>query len=151
MTIRTSTGFANGVLDKVKEMYTDAAIDIYSGTQPINPDDLITSTLLAQVTSAGGAFSEGAAANGINFTDPVGGVLAKDPAQEWKYTGLANGTARWFRLRANAVDDDSHSTIAIRLDGTIGSVSGDMVLSNITIVVGAPGTIDKFTIRRKAA
>lgn len=151
MTIRYSTGLANAVLDKVKEVYTDAAIDIYSGTQPINPDDPMTSTLLAQVTSAGGVFVEGVAANGINFTAPVDGLLEKDPVQEWKYTGLASGTARWFRLRANAADDDGQSAMAVRLDGTIGSVSGDMVLSNIGITVGAPGTIDKFQIRRKAA
>lgn len=151
MTVRYSTGLSNEILGKVREVYTDAAIDIYSGTQPINPDDLITSTLLAQVTSAGGDFVEGVATNGINFGPPVDGLLAKDPAQEWKYTGVANGTARWFRLRANAADDDGSSTTAVRLDGTIGSVSGDMVLSNITIVVGAPGTIDKFQIRRKAA
>lgn len=148
MAVKYSTAVADSLLDKIDSDFTNCVVDIYSGVQPQSADDAISGTLLARATLSGGAFVEGVSTNGLNFATSVAGVLAKEAAEEWKYTGLANGTARWFRLRANAVDDGTSSTTLLRIDGSVGTTTGDMLLSNLNIVTGAIGTIDTFNIRR---
>jgi len=150
MSVKYSTGTLNKLLGSqdLKTQFTDCVIDIYSGAQPINADSAAIGVMLARVTLSAGAFTEGLALNGINFDAPVGAVLSKAVAENWQYTGLAAGTAGWFRLRANAVDDALSSTTLSRVDGAIsGSTgAGDMKLSNPVIAIGSPGTIDTFTI-----
>lgn len=149
MAVKYSTGVADLLLNAVDVGFENCVVDIYSGTQPNSANDAPVGTLLARATLDGGAFAEGAALNGLNFDASVNGVLSKNPTAVWKYTGLANGTARWFRLRANGVDDNSVSTTLLRIDGSVGTSTADMILSNLTIAVGAVGTIDKFNIRRR--
>lgn len=151
MTVRYSTGFANGLLQKADQMLTACVIDLYSGNQPLSADDPPNGVLLARVTLDAGAFNEGVATNGLNFADPVATVLSKEPAEGWKYVGIAAGTIRWFRLRANAVDNGLASTTLIRLDGSVGTLSGDMRVSAIAIDVGIPGTVDTFNLRPRVA
>jgi hypothetical protein len=130
-----TTAFANGV------MY------IYSGPQPANADSAVQGTLLGIVTKAGGAFAFGTSTNGLNFGAPAAGVVAKD-SNAWQMTGLANGTAGWFRLMGNPVDALGSSTTLPRLDGAVSTAGGDLNLSSVNIVTGAPTTIDvwQFTL-----
>ena len=150
MAVRYSTGTLNKLLGSqdLRAQFTNCVIDIYSGAQPVDADSAVTGTKLAQVTLAGGAFTEGSPTNGLNFDAPVGKVLSKAVAETWQYAGLAAGTAGWFRLRGNAVDSGAASTTLPRIDGSISGAtgSGDMKLSNLTVAVGSPGTIDTFTI-----
>lgn len=150
-----STGCLNALLGEngvdtgangLRGIFKDGVIDIYSGSKPVSANNAVSGTHLARVTIDAGAFSDGVATNGLEFDAPSNGVLSKASAENWKYTGIADGTAGWFRLRANAADDTLASTTLPRIDGTIGSTSGDMILSNLNITTGAPGTIDVFNI-----
>jgi hypothetical protein len=157
MAVRYSTGCFNKLLGtaSLKDIFADGVINIYTGTQPLSADNAATGTLLATVTVDAGAFAAGVATNGLEFDAPVGAVISKAAAENWKYTGGTAGTAGWFRLVGNAADGhnqwetsspEASSTTLPRIDGSIGVSSGDMRLSNVNIAVGAPGTIDEFNI-----
>jgi len=155
MTATYSTGCLNLLLGEsgvdtgangLRGIFKDGIIEIYSGVKPASANNAATGTLLAKVTLDGGAFTDGVATNGLEFDAPSGAVLSKAAAEDWRYTGITDGTAGWFRLRANAADNGLASTTLPRIDGTIGTTSGDMLLSNVNIVTGAPGTVDIFNI-----
>ncbi|WP_230680533.1 hypothetical protein, partial [Streptococcus pneumoniae] len=69
----------------------------------------------------------------------------------WSFNGLAAATAGYFRMKASAVDGDALSTTLVRLDGSIATSGADMNLSNIVIAIGAPTTIDSFTVTMPAS
>ena len=132
-----SSTFANGV------------IEIRSGTQPASADDAVTGTLLGTVTLNSGAFTPGVATNGLTFSAAAAGAVAKSGV--WSFNGVAGGTAGWFRFKGNATDAGASSAVLPRLDGSIAVSGADMNLSNITIAISAPTTIDSFTFTVPAA
>ena len=146
MTTRHSTGLRNLMLSTAgfTEIFANGIIEIYSGAQPASADNAATGTLLGTVTKAGGAFTPGTSTNGLTWGTPSAGVVSKS-TDLWQFTGVAAGTAGWFRLKGNALDDNLSSTTLPRLDGSIASSGGDLNLSNLTISVGAPNTIDSFS------
>lgn len=148
MTVRFSTGLRDGMLNAtgLKEAFTDGVLRIYSGAQPTSADSAITGTLLLEITVNGGAFSHGSPTNGLEFDAPSSGVIAKAAAETWQGDGLAAGTAGWFRLCGNPLDDGSSSTTLARIDGSVGKTGADLNLSNVSIAVSAPTTIDAFQI-----
>lgn len=155
MTVRYSTGLLNKLLgdsavtagsNGLAGILKDGIIEIYSGSQPATADSAVTGTLLATVTQNAGAFTPGVATNGLEFNAPSGNTLTKASGETWQYTGVAAGTAGYFRFKGNAVDAGGSSTSLPRIDGSIGTISGDMILSTTTIVIGTPGTVDVFTI-----
>lgn len=138
MTTRYSTGQLDSLLAKIKADQTLGFIDIYTGAQPSSPNAPATGTKLATVSiDAGGV--------GLTFDTPSGAVMGIPDGVNWKYTGIADGTAGFFRLRT-ASDTNAQSTTEARIDGNIGTTSGEMILNNINIVIGAPGTVDSFNI-----
>lgn len=145
MTIKFSTGLRTKLAgqDGFSKVFDKGVIDIFSGPQPVNADAAATGTLLGTITVDGGAFVPGAPGNGLSFAAAVAGVAAK-AAEVWKLVGVAQGTAGYFRLRANAADAGAVSTTLPRMDGTVGTSGADMNLSNIVIEVGTPVTIDVF-------
>ena len=123
-------------------IFEKGIIEIRTGTQPASADAAPTGTLLGTVTIASGAFTPGSPTNGLTFAAASNGSVAKTGV--WSFNGIAAGVAGWFRLKANAVDNNSVSTTLPRLDGSCAVSGGDMNLSNISIVIGAPNTIDAF-------
>lgn len=102
-----------------------------------------TTTTLAAAASgnlAGGVD----ASNGLRFSAPSGGMVAKVVDDVWRFNGLATGSAGWFRFVGNAEDAGLASTTHVRLDGSIGP-TGDMVLASVAITAGAPNTVDAFS------
>lgn len=148
MTVRFSTGLRDGMLNAtgIKEALADGVIRIYSGSQPTSADSATTGTLLLEITVNGGAFAHGSPTNGLEFDAPTAGVLPKAAAETWQGNGIAAGTAGWFRFVGNATDNGGSSTTLPRIDGSVGKSGADLNLSNITIAVGAPTTIDVFQI-----
>lgn len=146
MSVQLSTGLRNGMLNATgfTEAFANGVMYIYSGPQPVNADAAVQGTLLGIVTKAGGAFSFGTSTNGLNFAAPAAGVVSKD-GNTWQMTGLAAGTAGWFRLMGNATDALGASTSLPRLDGSVANVGGDLNVSNVNIAVGAPTTVDVWT------
>jgi len=130
-----STGFA--------ATFANGVIEIRSGTQPASADSAATGTLLGTVTLASGAFTPGSPTNGLTFAAAANGAVSKSGT--WSFVGIAAGTAGWFRLKGNGVDEGGASTTLPRLDGSIAVSGADMNLSNIAIAIGAPTTIDSFT------
>ena len=148
MALRFSTGLRNGMLNAtgIKEALADGVIYIYSGPQPASADDAVQGTLLGVVAKDAGAFAFGDPTYGLEFDAPVSGVLDKAAAENWKFNGAADGTAGWFRFMGNATDNLGSSTTLPRIDGNIGTFGADLNLSNVSIVTGAPNTIDVFRL-----
>lgn len=145
MTVRLSTGLRTNLAGSTgfASTFANGVIEIYTGVQPASADSAVTGTLLGTVTLASGAFTPGSPTNGLTFGAAADGSVSKSGT--WSFNGVAAGTAGWFRLKGNAVDAGGASTTLPRLDGSIAVAGGDMSLSNTTIAVGAPSTIDSFT------
>lgn len=105
-------------------------------------------TVGAATLSAAGV----AAVNGLSFAAPASGAVSKSGV--WSFNGLpaagAGTTAGYFRFIASTTDSGASSTTLPRLDGSIAVSGADMNLSNISIVSGAPNTIDTFTYTQPA-
>ena len=146
MAIRFSTGLRQAMLDSIgmRAAMANGVIRIYSGAQPLAADDAVAGTLLMEVTVDGLAFNHGTATNGLNFDAPVAALLAKAAGEVWRGTGLADGTAGWFRMSANPLDSGGSSTTLARVDGIAAKTGGDLVLSNSSIVTSQPNTVDAF-------
>jgi hypothetical protein len=155
MTIRFSEGLRDKLLgengvdtgaDGLRGIFKDGIIEIRTGAQPATANAAVTGTLLGTVTIAAGAFTPGVATNGLEFDAPSSGAVSKVAADAWQFNGVAAGTAGWFRFKANALDDNTLSTTLPRIDGSVAKTGGDLNLSNTSIVVSAPHTIDTFTL-----
>ncbi len=151
MTIRLSTKLRDNLAGTTgfAATFANGVIEIYSGSQPATADSAVTGTLLGTVTLNSGAFTPGSPTNGLTFAAAAGGAVSKSGV--WSFNGVAAGTAGWFRLKGNAVDAGGVSTILPRLDGSIAVSGADMNLSNITISLGSPSTIDTFTWTQSAS
>lgn len=150
MTVRLSTALRNNLAGTTgfAATFANGIIEIRTGSQPGTADAAATGTLLGTVTLNSGAFTPGSPTNGLTFAAAADGAVSKSGV--WSFNGVAAGTAGWFRLKANALDNDTLSTTLPRLDGSIATSGADMNLSNITIAVAAPNTIDSFTYTQPA-
>ena len=149
MTIRLSTGMRNKLLDGgsgggIKGAFNLGFMAILTGSQPTSPDNPATGTLLGTVSVNGGG-------TGITFDSAVAGVIAKAVAETWRFTGLVDGTAGWFRLYQAADTITNSSTSVARIDGAIGTSGADLNLSNLSITTGQVNTVDTFTITMPGA
>ena len=122
MTIHLSTALRNARCDLVADSLDAGAgagkIRIYSGTQPAGPDTAIgAQVLLAELACADPAFGASAA-----------GTATLDATPVLTTTGLAAGTATWFRAL------DSNNVAA--MDGSAGTSGTDLILNTTTISVG---------------
>lgn len=137
MAFRLSTGLvatmlATSSLKAALEGSAGFLIDIYSGTQPANPDTAPTGTLLVTVSLNG-------AGTGMHFeTAAVSGALPKKASETWSATAVATGTAGWFRIRTTTDTGTEASTTASRVDGAIATSGGEMTLGSLTVTSGAP-------------
>ena len=145
MTVRLSTQLRTNLAGSAgfAATFANGIIEIRTGSQPATADAAATGTLLGTVTLNSGAFTPGTATNGLTFAAAATGAVSKSGV--WSFNGVAAGTAGWFRLKANALDNDTLSTTLPRLDGSIATSGADMNLSNITIAIAVPTTVDSFT------
>lgn len=145
MPIRLSTGLRTNLAGTTgfASTFANGIIEIRSGSQPVSADNAVSGVLLGIVTLSSGAFTPGSPTNGLTFAAASGGSVSKSGT--WSFVGLAKGTAGWFRFKGNGVDEGGASTSLPRLDGSVGTSGANLNLSNISIEVGAPTTIDSFT------
>lgn len=136
----------------ISNLFQNAVIDVYSGTQPTTADLTETSgsVKLVTITLSSGAFVSGSSTNGINFGEVSAGVLSKESGETWSGVGLANGTAGWFRLYDNSYTTGASST-AVRLDGSVASSGAQFNMTNTTVVTGATSTVDSVSLTLPAA
>ena len=136
----------------ISDLFQNAVIDVYSGTQPTTADLTETSgsVKLVTITLSSGAFVGGSPTNGINFGEVSSGVLSKESGETWSGVGLANGTAGWFRMYDNSYTTGASST-AVRLDGSVASSGAQFNMTNTTVVTGATSTVDSVSLTLPAA
>jgi len=106
-------------------------IDVRTGAQPANANDAATGTLLATFTLADPA-----------FTGPVAGVMTLDATPVLSTTGVASGTAGWFRM--------FDSTGATVLDGAVSTVGAELNLNTTSISIGLTVEITSGTLTMPA-
>lgn len=145
MSLKVSTGLRNAMLDtgSMKGTMDGGKIQIYSGTPPVNADDAIgsagTNNLLCEITLNG-------TGSGINFdTSAAGGILSKAPAEVWKGTNVASGTASFYRHVATG-DDGTLSTTQPRLQGDIGTAAKEMNLTSVGLTASAEQNLDHYSV-----
>lgn len=145
MTVRLSTSLRTNLAGSLgfAATFANGIIEVRTGTQPATADAAATGTLLGTISLNSGAFVAGSPTNGLTFAAAAAGAVSKSGV--WSFNGIAAGTAGWFRLKANALDNDALSTTLPRLDGSIATSGADLNLSNISIAIGAPSTVDSFT------
>ncbi len=144
MTVRLSTALRTNLAGSTgfAATFANGIIEVRTGTQPATADAAATGTLLGTITLNSGAFTPGTSTNGLTFASAAAGAVSKSGV--WSFNGIAAGTAGYFRLKGNALDNDALSTTLPRLDGSIATSGADLNLSNVTIAIGAPSTVDSF-------
>ncbi len=108
------------------ELFNGGTISIYSGSQPATPADAPTGNLLAEVEMPDPA-----------FTDADTGV--SEMTGTWEGVVVNNGVAGWFRM----VSADGTN----KIDGSVtpASGSGNMIMSNTSLLIGDPVEITSVT------
>lgn len=126
MTTGYSTTLRNAQLDAITTAVGNAGkLQIYDGTRPATGGT--ATTKLAEFT-LGSPFAAAASSATLSPTLPS------------NVTGLAAGTATWFRITT------SGGTAVI--DGSVGTSGADLNLNTTTISVGVTVSITGFTINR---
>jgi hypothetical protein len=110
----------------LQELLLNGIIHVFSGTQPADADAVEGCTKLLEITISSGAFTPGAAGNGLEIAGPIEG-------------------AGWFRFYSNAEDIGADPS-AVRLDGVCGTSNAQLNMSSLLISEGATTTIDSFVI-----
>jgi len=111
-----------------------AKIRVYTASRPAGPDTAITSqTLLAEFTL-----------NDPAFVAASGGVKALDNTPVPAATGLAAGTAAWFRM----LDSNSAAVVDGLVSGTGGA--GDLQLTTTAVTVGQSLEVTSGTLTMPA-
>ena len=153
MAVRLSTGLVNalaggGVGDgSLKDVFVNAVIAVYTGTQPATADAAETGTLLGYITVGSGEFTPGSATNGLNWDAAVAGICAKPAATEWSITPIADGTAGWCRLYDNSRTTGASST-AVRMDFSCGVGVGDLRWSSSAFEEDVKMTLDTLSLQQ---
>ncbi len=143
MALRLSTGLRQGLLGTADfdTIFTNCFINIYSGVQPANADAAAIGSLLATIYS-----NNPTDTLGLEFDNPIAGVISKAIAETWAGAGLLTGTAGWFRMWAAGDDPSILSTTEERVDGNIATSGANMNMTNTSIVAAAVQTISAFSI-----
>ena len=137
MAHQSSTGLRNAMVVAMQAALANGRIDIYSGPPPVGADDAPTGTLLLRV-SKGGDGSPLAMG-----TTPSGGLLKKPVGDIWRGTVLASGTAGYYRYVVTT-DTGAPSLTECRMQGAVGEVDAELILSNVNLIQGSLQDIKDF-------
>lgn len=143
--VKVSTGLAVSMLGNygLTAMMNYGYINIYSGEQPTSPDLPPTGDLLGRITTDGNAFIVGASVGGaLELQQDEQGVVSAQG--NWVLTGLADGTAGWWRWYWNSFDDQVQSFYYPRVDGTVGE---SLILADTAITTATSVAIDSFVVQ----
>ena len=140
MTIRTSTALRVSMLagPGVKSSLDGGEIRIYGGIAPAGADDSIgAATLLCKVNLNGSM--------GIELDDSTVGLLKIPDGANWTGTNVAGGTATFFRM-VHSSDAGEATTMAPRIQGSVGVVGADLNLDTVALISGQDTPIRSFNI-----
>lgn len=141
--MKLSTALRNYVLATGgwKAALAGGELRLFGGTPPATADAAITGTLLCVVKNGGSGINLDAAA--------VNGIIPKAPAETWSGVNVATGVVTHFRW-VQAADDNSSSTSAVRLQGTVDVAGADVNLSSTSLTSGATQDVDTFFVVQPA-
>jgi hypothetical protein len=132
MAVQYSVAVNNARLDQIETTIgTNVALLIYSGLPPANCAAAPTGTLLVAMSLPADWMAAASSAT-------------KAKTGTWSGTGLANGTAGYFRVASGSPTDVAGIQGVIETTG--GSPTGDMGLDNTSISIGQTVTVSTFTI-----
>jgi hypothetical protein len=148
MAIRLSTGLRNKLAGTDGQGFGEAmnngVLDIYTGAQPTDANQVETGTKLVRLSSTSGTAAE----DGLKFGTTGDGTLTiGTPA--WSGLILASGVAGWFRFYGSGGTAGSSAT-AIRFDGAVGVSGSDLDLTHTNLTKDATLTIKSATIVQPA-
>lgn len=109
-------------------------IQIRTGAQPASANDAASGTLLATITLADPAWGAS-----------VAGVSTLDATPVLSTTGVAAGTAGWFRMLDNSGDTIADGAVTVTGGG------GEMELNTLTISIGVTVEITAGTLTTPAS
>lgn len=137
-----STGLRNTMLGtaSLRTALAGGILRIYAGTQPASADLAVgASTLLVTLTvdSTGG---------GLNFSaNPSDGAITKADSEVWSGTVVATANATWFRFTL-AGDTGVDSTVANRIQGSVGPIGTDMLVANQLLTSSEEFVLNYFAV-----
>lgn len=149
MATSLSTGFCSRILgaQSFDQIFDGGCIELRSGAQPASADDAATGLLLARITTNGDPWAAGDPTNGLRYSRS-GRFVVRRYEDTWRLTGLASGTAGWFRVLPQAADAGAVSTVAPRIDGAVvalpggGFPSGDFQMALPIIELTASSSVE---------
>jgi hypothetical protein len=143
MTIRISSATQNAMVSAVSTLIdagsSAAKLRIYTGSQPAGPGTAASGTLLLEVTL-----------NDPAFGSPSSGVITAAQSPALTGTGVAAGTAGWFRILDSTAAAGSGLGI---LDGAVTATGGggECQLSTTTISVGLAVAVTSITVTQPSS
>lgn len=143
MTTKASTGLRNHMLalGSLKAALDGGFLKIYSGPEPATADAAIPAGASLLLT----VFSDNVSAGLALAAAAADGFIDKSGTQTWSGNVLASGTATWFRFVAPG-DTGALSTTQARLQGSVARAGGDLNISAVDLVAGAPQLLNYFTV-----
>lgn len=105
---------------------TTAKLQIYSGTQPTNPDTVLGAAVLLVTLVCNATFAPASAGGVVTLNTIANG------------TAVATGTAAFFRLCTTG------GTVG-HIDGTVGTSASDLNLNSVSITSGQTVSVTSFT------
>ena len=140
MIVRLSTGLRNSLATHsgLGALMAEGWMGLYDTALPDSPDEPAEASPIARITQEGKAFipPDDPLKAGLQVLfSPPGGLTRYGT---WVLTGLANGTARWFRWWWKEPDNGLLSTYYPRIDGDVGDLQSDAALRLATTRI-APG------------
>lgn len=122
-----------------RNIFKNGKIYLYTGAQPATADTAASGTLLCIYTL------DGAGTFGFQWAEPSSGAIVKLSTETWQGTGLASGTAGYFRYSEEGDDPSLLSTTFARFDGAVATSGAELNLSSTVIVLDAIQTITAAT------
>jgi len=140
MSFKITEAVQNGFLTWLAGQLTNGIIRIYKGAVPAGSHLYVDNIndLLCEIT-------EGVGAGGINLGTPSAGVITKDTDEEWYGTVIQSGEATYYRYTTVA-DTGAEDATAVRVQGGIGELIGELLLADTNLIAGNVQRIDYYAI-----
>lgn len=142
MAIKLSSGLRTSMVLEygLERMMRFGHIRIYTGPQPLSADEPPSGTYIARVSADGVLPLAGQLEGGLQMQQ---GLIAGSLEMfgDWRFVGLANGLAGWWRFVWNSVDDHSYSLVYPRIDGLVGE---SLLLDETVITPSQNMTVNEF-------
>lgn len=124
MALRKNDGLRNAQADAFGDIFNSGKLQIRSGTQPADPDDAASGTLIAEINLPSNA-----------FTAAASGAISKSGS--WAASAVATATAGWGRF----ISSDTLKTF----DVSVAEVGADLTITEQDVVTGDAVRVTSFT------